>query len=252
MAQAYRILIADDEEAFLKSTALLLQREGYTCDCALDSTTAKQMLNANHYDLLIADIKMPGNVDLEFVRELPTIAPGTPVIIMTAHPELETAIQSVRLSVLSYLLKPLDFEELMKWVRVGTELAGTYTAFETSRQRLQKASRDLGKLEQLVQGSRWPADQVPVDTFVDLTMTNILGGLEDLKQLSETAVQQQDQAGACHLFDCPRVVALTEGLKDAIAVIERTKGSFKSKDLAALRHRLQDVVEQPATKNPAE
>ena len=94
MSELGRILIADDEETFLMSTADLLRNEGFECDCAPDATSAAQMLRSGDHDLLIADIKMPGNFELEFIRDLPQIAEGLPVILVTGYPTLDTAIQS--------------------------------------------------------------------------------------------------------------------------------------------------------------
>lgn len=101
---AGRILITDDEETFLHSTAALLQQEGYECTCAIDIKTALEHLNASHYDLFIADIKMPGNPDLEFIRTIPQVAEGLPVILVTGYPSLRSAIDSLELPVSAYLL----------------------------------------------------------------------------------------------------------------------------------------------------
>lgn len=102
------ILLADDEESFLSTTARLLRREGYTCDCAKDASTAIQMLREQEYDVLISDIRMPGNDDLELIREASQIAKGLPVILITGYPTVQTAIQSVGVNVSSYLVKPID------------------------------------------------------------------------------------------------------------------------------------------------
>jgi len=103
------ILIADDEETFLLSTADLLRREGYHCDCAPDGKRAAEMLGKGEYDLLIADIKMPGNGNLELVREMPRLAEGLPVILVTGYPSLKTAMESFQLPVAAYLPKPVEW-----------------------------------------------------------------------------------------------------------------------------------------------
>ena len=86
MSDQGRILIADDEKVFLESTADLLRRAGYECSCVPDAPSAIEELRKEEYDLLIADIKMPGNPDLELVRELPNIAEGMPVILVVPSP----------------------------------------------------------------------------------------------------------------------------------------------------------------------
>ena len=92
-----RILVADDDETFLYSTADLLRREGYQCDCALDGATAAEILRSHTHDLFIADVKMPGNSDLELVKEARDVAKGIPVILVTGHPSLDTAVEAIEL-----------------------------------------------------------------------------------------------------------------------------------------------------------
>src|SRR5262245_30697854 len=112
-----RILVADDEATFLESTVDLLREDGYECDGAADAYAAKKMLRKNKYNLLIADIKMLGNLKLELVTTLKSVAAGLPVILVTGYPSLGTAMLSTRLSVVGYLLKPVNFDDLLKLVQ---------------------------------------------------------------------------------------------------------------------------------------
>jgi DNA-binding NtrC family response regulator len=114
MSKQGRILVADDETTFLETTADLLRDEGFECDATADAYMAREMLCQKEYDLLIADIRMPGNLKLELIQGLQEIAAGLPAILVTGYPALDTAILSTRFSVAGYLLKPLDFDELLK------------------------------------------------------------------------------------------------------------------------------------------
>ena len=113
LARRGRILIADDEESVLLSTADLLRIEGYECACASGAKTAFDMLRKKEYDLLIADIKMQGNSDLELIKKLPEIVHRMPVILVTGYPSLSSAVQSTNLPVVAYLIKPFEFSELL-------------------------------------------------------------------------------------------------------------------------------------------
>jgi DNA-binding NarL/FixJ family response regulator len=121
MGERGHILIADDEENFLHTTAALLQREGYRCSCAVDAATSTAMMQAEHYDLLITDIKMPGNSDLELVDYLARSSYKVPVILVTAYPSVESAVRSLQLSVVAYLIKPFDLHELLTAIRRALE-----------------------------------------------------------------------------------------------------------------------------------
>lgn len=115
------ILIADDEDIFLESTADLLRREGYECDCALDSETVLEKIKTTKYDLLIADINMPGNKELELIKELPKIGERMPVILATGNPMFHSEFQSIEHPVIAYMFKPLEFEKLLAQVRISIE-----------------------------------------------------------------------------------------------------------------------------------
>lgn len=77
------ILLADDEPSFREATADLLRREGYACDEAASADAVQAALQQECYDLLIADIRMPGNPNLRIVRDAQNLVPGLPVILVT-------------------------------------------------------------------------------------------------------------------------------------------------------------------------
>jgi two-component system response regulator HydG len=107
-----KILVVDDEETFLYATADLLKLTGYYSDTANNAIDALKLIQETHYDLLISDIKMPGNFDLNFIREAKNINGRLSVILITGYPEIKTAIESVNLSIGAYLVKPLEFNDL--------------------------------------------------------------------------------------------------------------------------------------------
>lgn len=129
MTRLGRIIIADDEETFLESTADLLREEGYECDCAMTGQNAIEWLHKKQYDLLIADIKMPGNGEMELIKELPKITEGLMAILVTGYPSLETAILATRLSVAGYLTKPVNFDNLLELVHQSVARAQAFRRF---------------------------------------------------------------------------------------------------------------------------
>ncbi len=121
MADSGNILIADDDETFLQSTADLLRREGYVCACASDAKAVIEILRSARYDLLISDINMPGNSELELIKNLPKTAEGMPVILVTGGPLINTEIQSLQPPVVTCMRKPIDFDKLLAQVRISME-----------------------------------------------------------------------------------------------------------------------------------
>lgn len=242
MAEEGRILIADDEEVFLHSTADLLRRQGHECDTAQDGPAAIKMLGAKEYDLLIADIRMPGNPELELILDLPKIAAELPVILVTGYPSLRSAIQSVQLPVAAYLVKPFEFDELLAQVQVSIEHIHTYRTIRSARQRMLDLCHDLQSIEQAMSIVPREGSTITVDAFLRLTIGNIAGGLADLKYLTEACVLQDSEQPVCRLFRCPREAMFMESLLETIDVLKDTKKSFKSKELGELRARLEGTV----------
>lgn len=247
MAEPARILIADDEETFLHSTADLLRREGYHCDTAADATFATEIIRNSAYDLVIADIRMPGNTELQFIGELANLVRAMPVILVTGYPSMRTAIRSIELLVVAYLIKPVDFQELLARVRMGTERYRTYRAISATRVQLQEWQQKLESMESWMAQAPGDVSHVPVSTFLDLTLRNVVDALADLKTLTEAIALQRGGQDACHLLGCPRPVLLLEAIREAIGVLESTKSSFKSKDLGELRQKLESIVRSATT-----
>jgi two-component system response regulator HydG len=107
-----RILIADDEPLYLRTTSALLRKEGYECVSAPDGNAAIQALASERFDLVLSDLNMPGNQKLELLQEHRQRWPDTPLIVVTGAPSLPTAIESLRLGIADYLLKPVRFQDL--------------------------------------------------------------------------------------------------------------------------------------------
>lgn len=240
-----RILLADDERVFLESTADLLRREGYNCDCVDDGVEAADRLYRGNYELLIADIKMNGNENLELIKNLPGIAEGLPVILVTGYPALKTAIQSINLPVMAYMLKPLEFFELLDHVRVSIKTYRFFRFLHDVRKRVSALERELELIGNATKDMSRNAVMMGPDAFVALTFQNIIGSVADLRRLiaDSLAVENQEQEEICHLMNCPRLEELTQSLRHAIDVLEETKKSFKSRELGMLRKKLEEVVD---------
>ena len=244
MAELGRILVADDEETFLQSTGDLLRREGYDCDCVPDAAAATEKLKDNKYDLLIADIKMPGNPDLELIQDLPNIADGMPAILVTGYPSQRSAIQSIQLPVAAYLVKPIDFEELLAQVKAAIEKSRLYQAVVSTKQRLQYWQKGLADLEQVLKDKGGGVFSTSVKGFLDLTFGNIAGAFADIKHITDAMASEDIDLPVCHLLNCPRLDEFTEVVQETIEVLEKTKDAFKSKELGKMRKKLQEAVKK--------
>ncbi|MFQ6103023.1 MAG: response regulator [Candidatus Glassbacteria bacterium] len=237
-----KILLADDDETFLCSTSDLLRKEGYECDTALDAASAAEMISKTDYDLLIADIRMPGNSKLEFIKDIPRISEGMPVIIVTGYPSLDSAIKSIRLPVRSYLVKPIEFSQLLAQVRYAISKHRVYVLTRQIRRRLEVWVNDLLTLEEVARDTSKYELNMPADSILDLSLSNMANSLLDLKQLIEILAATEEKFELCRLLNCKRLTSL-DVLGETIQVLERTRKTVKSRDLDRLCEKLKGVLQ---------
>jgi two-component system response regulator PilR (NtrC family) len=110
---AHKILVVDDEEIIRDSLFYILEKEGYAVDKAENGKIAYDKMIANHFDLVITDIEMPVMRGTELLEKIKTLNVQTSVIVITAFGSLETAITALRNGASDYILKPVEFDELL-------------------------------------------------------------------------------------------------------------------------------------------
>jgi len=112
-----RILIADDERELRDALCTVLSEEGFDCKVAGDGEEAIKLIEEENFDILIADIKMPKRNGIEVLEKVNQISPKTVTIIITAYATVETAIEALRRGAVDYLIKPVDFDEVIMRVK---------------------------------------------------------------------------------------------------------------------------------------
>ena len=108
-----RVLVVDDEESIRELLTKTLALAEYDVDTAPDGTSALDRMRAYSYDLLIADLKMPGMDGLTLIRQAKRIKADLPVIIITGFSTESSAIEAVNLGVAGYLTKPFRVPQVL-------------------------------------------------------------------------------------------------------------------------------------------
>ena len=111
-----RVLVIDDEPAVLKALGMVLQRRGFAVDTMSSAKAALAQLPQQKYHAILSDIIMPEMSGVEFLRELRRHDLDVPVILMTAGPTLDSAIDAIEYGAQQYLLKPVEPDALVKAV----------------------------------------------------------------------------------------------------------------------------------------
>ncbi len=115
------ILLAEDETLLRESLAELLDQEGYHVTQAANGREAHEHILRQPFDLVITDIRMPEMDGMTLLHHLQEIAPQTPVIVITAFGTVESAVSAMRTGAADYLLKPMQFDEVLMRVRRAME-----------------------------------------------------------------------------------------------------------------------------------
>ncbi len=113
MSMAERILVVDDEQIIRESLSFVLRKEGYHVDESGNGKEALAKHEAAPYDLVITDIEMPEMRGTELLERITQRTPQTLVVIVTAYGSIETAVAALRKGAYDYILKPIDFDDLL-------------------------------------------------------------------------------------------------------------------------------------------
>jgi two-component system, NtrC family, response regulator AtoC len=225
-----RILVADDEPLFLRTTAELLRKAGYECVGAADGNAALQALAREHFDLVLSDLNMPGNLKLELLREGRRQWPEIPLIIITGAPSLPTAIESVRLGIADYLLKPVKYDDLLASVRRALAHRADRRPPQTDE------TVSTGRFPELVGASPPMQELFEIIERVAMTDANLLitGESGTGKEAVASAIHRRSRRaqGSFQVVDC---TAVPETLFESL-LFGHAKGSFTGaiKDQAGL------------------
>jgi len=116
-----RILIVDDEQGIRRSLSGLLSDEGFETSGAADGEQALAALREESPNLVLLDIAMPGRDGIAVLEELRRDWPQLPVVMMSGHGTIETAVRATQLGAFDFIEKPLSFEKLLLTIRNALE-----------------------------------------------------------------------------------------------------------------------------------
>jgi len=112
-----RILAIDDEQSILESLKEILEYENHQVDIASEGETGVEMFQNNKYDAVFLDIKMPKMDGLEVLDQLNQLSADVPVIMISGHGTIDTAVESIKKGAFDFIEKPLDLNRLLVTLR---------------------------------------------------------------------------------------------------------------------------------------
>jgi len=133
-----QILIVDDEKMIYSILAQRLAREGYSCVMANDGREALGHFYRGNFSLIISDIRMPEMNGLELLKNVKAVRPNMMFIIMTAYPEIDMAVEAIRLGANDFIIKPVDLDLVVFSVKKALEQKRMEEEIEVHHKNLEK------------------------------------------------------------------------------------------------------------------
>ena len=146
MAEKISILIVDDEESVRDSLHNWFIEDGYDVERAENAKKALLMLESRKFDIILADIKMPGMDGMEMHRRIRALNKDTIVIIMTAFASVDTAVQALKDGAYDYVTKPFDPDDLSHLIRN----AATQISLKAENEALKRKVSTLEDIDDLI------------------------------------------------------------------------------------------------------
>jgi len=133
-----RILIVDDESPIRRTLKDILEFEKYKVDEATDGLDCLTKVKKNKYDVIISDIKMPKMDGMETLERLKILEPDIPVIMISGHGDIETAVDAVKKGAFDYISKPPDLNRLLITIRNAMDKSSLITETKVLKRKVQK------------------------------------------------------------------------------------------------------------------
>lgn len=170
-----KVLLIDDERAIRKTLNEILSFEGFKIDEAVDGEEGLKMFTSNTYDAVLCDIKMPKLDGIEFLDKAFAANPDVPVIMISGHGTIETAVEAVKKGAFDYISKPPDLNRLLVTIRNAMDKNFLSKETKTLRKKVAKVQDMIGESEPIKQIKATIEKVAPTDARVLVTGENGAG-----------------------------------------------------------------------------
>lgn len=140
-----KILVIDDERSIRNTLKDILEYEKYEVDLAEDGIKALEKVKTAEYDIILCDIKMPGMDGIEVLEKLGEFTPDTPVVMISGHGNIDTAVDSIKKGAFDYIEKPLDLNRLLITIRNAMDKSSLVTETKILKKKVSKKYEIVGE-----------------------------------------------------------------------------------------------------------
>lgn len=170
-----RILVIDDERSIRNTLRDILQYEKYDVDLAEDGAQGLELINKNEYDIVLCDIKMPGMDGIEVLEKIQSSFPDTPVIMISGHGNIDTAVESIKKGAYDYIEKPLDLNRLLITIRNAMDKSSLLTETKVLKKKVNQKYEIIGSSPAMIKILDMSDRVAPTEARVLITGANGTG-----------------------------------------------------------------------------
>ena len=215
-----KLLVVDDERSIRNSLKEILEMENYTVELAENGADACAMAEKERFDAIFCDIKMPGMDGIEVLDRLVAEGVDSPVIMISGHADIETAVECIKKGAFDFIEKPLDLNRILITIKNATDKANLVKDNKILKKKVY-GQQMIGESEPL-QRIREMIDKVaPTDARVLITGANGSG-----KELVARSIHQQSSRSAMPYIEVNCAAIPSELIESELFGHE--KGSFTS------------------------
>ena len=169
------VLIIDDEKAIRKTLSEILSYEGYKIDEAGDGEEGLKLFSSKTYDVVLCDIKMPKMDGIEFLEKARLINPDVPIIVISGHGNIDTAVDAVKKGAFDYVSKPPDLNRLLITLRNAMDKQVLVSEAKTLKRKVSKVQEMIGDSAAIKKIKDTVEKVAPTDARVLITGENGVG-----------------------------------------------------------------------------
>jgi DNA-binding NtrC family response regulator len=169
------ILIIDDEKAIRKTLSEILSFEGYKLDEASDGEEGLKKFREKNYDAVLCDIKMPKLDGIEFLQKAGESNPDVPIIMISGHGNIETAVEAVKKGAFDYIAKPPDLNRLLITIRNALDRNSLVTETKALKKKVSRVPDMIGESSTIKKIKETIEKVAPTEARILITGENGVG-----------------------------------------------------------------------------
>lgn len=169
------ILIIDDEKAIRKTLSEILSFEGYKIEEAADGEEGLKKFKEKTYDLVLCDIKMPKMDGIEFLQKAGETNTDVPIIMISGHGNIETAVDAVKKGAYDYISKPPDLNRLLITIRNAMDKSSLVTETKVLKRKVSRVQEMIGESEPIKKIKETIEKVAPTEARILVTGDNGVG-----------------------------------------------------------------------------